>query len=168
MTNSNLIVAGSRILASVIQDVAPLAVVKLANQSVTSSTTLVNDNDFALPMVANAVYIFRAYFNYEGATATNAGMKFGWTFPSGLTMAFGLARLEVDDATTDVSRSWSQSAVPTIGSNGAGDVRAATLSGTIIVSSTAGTLQLQWAQNASNAVATIMHAHSYLAAWRVS
>ena len=51
--------------------------------------------------------------------------------------------------------------------NGAGTLRAQVMKGSVFVGSTAGTLQLQWAQNTSSGTATIVHAQSYIAMWLI-
>jgi len=58
--------------------------------------------------------------------------------------------------------------VRTAGGNGAGSKLPVIMDGTLVTSSTPGTLQLTWSQNTSNATATIIHAQSSLALWRMS
>jgi hypothetical protein len=54
------------------------------------------------------------------------------------------------------------------GTNGTTTLMAAELSFTLVTSSTAGNLQLQWAQNTSNATATTVKAGSVLTALRLA
>jgi hypothetical protein len=55
----------------------------------------------------------------------------------------------------------------TAGTSGSGNQWTMRMSGTVTVSTTPGTLQLQWAQNTSNGVGTIVHAGSGLLLVRV-
>ena len=58
------------------------------------------------------------------------------------------------------------STVQAMGGNGATTPLGALVSGTVITGATAGNLQLQWAQNTSNATAASVLAGSALTAWR--
>ena len=57
---------------------------------------------------------------------------------------------------------------PTFGSNGAGNSRTLVAEGTVLTSTTAGTLQFKWAQGTSNGTATIVHAGSALVLWQIA
>jgi|SRR5215472_253264 len=145
----------------------PLVAYKSADQSLTSNTTLQNDNALSVTVAANATYWFELYLNFEGGTTGSSDIKVGWTFPSGLTMRYqdiyadtgAVARLAVTDI---------QTSVIAVGSNGAGNLRAYSARGTVLTSGTSGTLQLQWAQNTSSGTATIVHAGSVLMLQRIS
>lgn len=168
MANSNLIVAGSRILASVIQSVAPLAVIKGADQSVASNnTTLVNDNALFVPVVANGTYFWVMLLDYEGNTQGSGDLKFQITLPTGATARYWMGNISTGGAST-TSFMGSQGASYSAGTGGAGNLRGLLAVGTAIIGGTPGNMQLQWCQNTSNATATIVHAQSALALWRVS
>ena len=134
---------------------------KSSDQSVTSSTTLVSDNALFLPVVANATYDFFCYLNYTGGTQGSSDIKLQWTVPPGRRCAS--SRSESAPAAA-----WA-SGTPTaprprsaLGTQGSGTLCGATMIGTLIMSSTAGTLQMEWAQNSSNATATTVKAQSLL------
>ena len=57
---------------------------------------------------------------------------------------------------------------PQVGTNGAGIVQEASMRGSIVVSTTAGNVQLKWAQGTSSGTGTIVHAQSSLKLQRVS
>jgi hypothetical protein len=165
MTAIGSLNAGARITASAMQGIAPLAVVKPTDQSVTSSTTLVNDNALVVAVAASASYLFFCYLDYEGASAGD--LKYEWTVPASATLRFGQIGQTTASAATVASTN-SDSTVYAIGTDAAATLNAVTMIGSLVVSSTAGNLQLQWAQNASSATATIVHAQSFLALWRVT
>jgi len=148
----------------------PVFKYKAADESVTSSTTLQNDDDIALSVAASATYRLAAYFIYEGGTLGSSDMKIGWTFPSGLTMAYGHIGMTTAGAVNEasVATSSDQTNSPAFGSDGAGQNRAAYLFGMVFVSTTAGTLQLQWAQNTSSGTATKMKKGSWVELQRVA
>ena len=161
------IAAGSRILASAMQGIAPLAVEKPTDQSVTSSTTLVNDTALSAAVAASATYLFYCYLDYEGGTGGSSDLKFQWTVPASATLRFTLIGTDASNATV-VSSTKSDTTSYTLRSAGAATLQAALMIGSLVVASTAGTLQLQWAQNTSSGTATKVHAQSFLSLWRIS
>jgi hypothetical protein len=59
----------------------PLAAVKTVDQSVTSSTTLVNDNVLAVPVAASSTYEFRLFCWFQAAAGGD--FKFQFAGPAG-------------------------------------------------------------------------------------
>lgn len=144
----------------------PVAAYRTSTQSVTSSTTLVNDTQLSLAVAANAVYKVELELVYDGDTAGD--LKTGWTTPAGATIgdAIALGLSTTAAAATDDITSGS-SAAPSFGALGAGVKCALKFDFILTTAATAGTLQFQWAQNASSTTATIMHAGSSLVAQRI-
>ena len=166
MSTFPAISAGTDISAGLLTSMLPMYAYKAADQSVVSSTTLVNDNALVLPLsVASAAYEFKCFLTYEGAN--NAGfMKWIWVPPSGTTMRYAAIFSNTSGVTTLAASTESTTLVGNTA--GAGFLEEAIMKGTVLVSSTTGTLQLEWAQNASNATATIVHAQSYMKLTRIS
>lgn len=153
--------AGQRITAALLNQMIALKVVKPTDESLASSATLQNDNDLVLPLVANATYLLQMQLGYEGGTAGASDLKIGWTFPTGTTIRW----MAIGNSTTPTFGSAvgkSESTVVGFATNGAGVLQSLFVSGEVTVSSTAGNLQLQWAQNTINATATIVHAQSWI------
>ena len=165
MTAIANISAGSRILASEMAGIAPLSAVKTVDESVTSSTTLQNDDALFVTVAANATYLLYCYLDYEGASAGD--LKFSWSVPTSATMRFTIiGQTAASAAQTAVTGSESTSY--TVGADAAATLNAVLMTGTLVTSSSSGTLQLQWAQGASTGTATKVHAQSFLALWQVS
>lgn len=162
------ILAGMNPAASLLQSLASFFAYKPADQSVTSSVALVNDTALALPVAANATYFMVLYLDYEGASGAGLGIRWGWTFPAGLTMRHGQLGNSGSALNGAVGGTNTQATVGTALSNGAAVLQSLILIGTVAVSSTPGTLQLQWAQDTSSATSTIVHAGSVLGMWRIS
>src|SRR5215472_12558663 len=144
----------------------PLAAYRTSTQSVTSSTTLVNDTQLSVAVAANAVYRVELGMTYTADTAGD--IKLGWTTPAGATIATAVTvglSLTAAAATDDVTVG--ASSTPVFGGIGAGANAALQYIFILTTSSTAGTLQLQWAQNSSSATATTVNAGSYLIAQRI-
>lgn len=140
-----------------------------------TTTTLANSASLALPVDANALYDWKMYLNYEGGGTLGSAtgdLKFNFTFPSGLIAAFQVLAYNGSNPTpNDVERlGW---IIPLgsnniIGTEGAGNLRSATIIGSVDTASTAGTLQLQFARNSNTSgVDTIIHAGSYMTLKRI-
>ena len=61
----------------------PLAVVKGGDQSVTSSTVVVNDTALVVAVASSATYQFSCFISYEGGTQGSSDLKWTWTTPAG-------------------------------------------------------------------------------------
>lgn len=142
-------------------------VVKPSNESVTSSTTLQNDDHLALPMSANTIYFIQGMFIISGAEA--ADMAFRWSVPSGAVFNWvsdTLGSSATASATGQVSRtSQGNTNQPAFGLI-AGNITVVPFKGLIVVGSTGGVLRATWAQNVSSGTATIMREGSYMMARR--
>jgi hypothetical protein len=167
VTALNAIRAGARLTAAMAQGAAPLSAYKTsANQSaqsVTSSTTLVSDNALFLAVQANAVYYFELVIAYQGSSSGN--IKLAWSVPSSATMGYSVYG---DSGGSATAAPWAtQASTTALTAAGATSPVGATLCGTIATAGTGGTVQLQWAQNASNGTATTVLAASVLSAWQI-
>jgi hypothetical protein len=160
--------AGSSITALALdQFCVPQSVIKPADTSRTSTTTLANDPALVLPVLASATYLFDSYLDYEGGTLGSSDLKLQWNVPSGAALRYWLGGLNTS-GTNISSNTFTDGAAPALGSGGAAVLKGVLMKGTLVMSSTAGNLQLQWAQNTSSGTATIVHAQSYVTLWRIS
>ena len=164
MTNLAALYAGSRILAAAARGIAPLAAYKASDETV-STLTLQNDDALLLPVAANATYMWVMFATYTGGTAGSSDLKSAWTYPSGATMLYG--RLGVPASGGLAFAKGIQSDVVNYQTSGSG-TNAFFNIGTLVVSSTPGTLQWQWCTNTTPAVNTTVHAGSVLAAWQIA
>jgi hypothetical protein len=133
--------------------------IKTLNEIVNNSATLQNDNELLATVAASSTYEVYCHLFYTSGTSPD--IKFGWTGPSGATLTW----TSVDPFNT----SWAKKSIGdslAIGTSGADE--SALLIGVLVVSTTAGTLQLQWAQNGAIASDTIVYANSYLRLRRVA
>lgn len=138
---------------------------KTADQTLTvSSTTLQNVTGLSASVAANTTYVLDAVFLYD--TGTTPDIKFAFTFPSGATLSYApdgylSSGTNFESYHTGSYRQASGTAYAVAGL-GSGTVVSSTVTGVLIVSSTAGTLQVQAAQNTSNASNTIVKADSWI------
>lgn len=148
-------------------------VIKSADESVTSSTTLQDDNDLQMTVSANTKYWVEVFLIYNAMAS--ADCKISYLGPVGATMEWvsdghGSAAAATIDV---VSRSYQT--LGTTPSHGGVESPAGTPvnmaavhKGLLTVGATAGLFKLQWAQLASIATATKVIANSTMILTRVT
>jgi hypothetical protein len=151
--------------------VAPIIAYKTAAQSVTSSTTLVDDNDLYLIGEAGKVYAGELWAPYTGDTTGD--IKFRFTFPTS-DFLWGPMRLPVAATSTNAATpDWGGELI-TAGTNTATPTGGATSGLPILwipftwAPTDAGTLQFQWAQNVSSGTALTLQKYSRIMMWRIT
>lgn len=139
---------------------------KLANTNRTSTTTLADDPDLTLPVLANAEYEFICCVFYQSQTATD--IKWNWTAPSGSTCRFtinGLTGTTGAAFTDDQSGAFDYGTA--IASSGIGSILTGMMFvGVLWTPASGGNLTLQWAQSTSGAATTVL-AGSYMSMRRL-
>ena len=137
---------------------SPTAVRKSTSQTLVSSTVLQNDTDLSLQLQAGKTYLVDGVI-FASTTNATPDIKIAFTKPSGSDMDIGF-----------IANSGSSSSGGLLQTSGGASVRIPLpaniptpiiIHGTI-VTTTAGTLQLQWAQFASNVKAIQVAKGSYL------
>lgn len=146
-----------------------LYVRKTADQSVTSSTSLVDDNQLLLSVAANAVYELRMLIIYTAASAGDLNMTF--TGPASATLDWNVGGLSGTSGTSPDGVTWW--GANTIGGNdsvngGGATNMAARPYGILITAGTAGTFKFRWAQAASSGTATTVKTGSVMILQRVA
>jgi hypothetical protein len=144
--------------------------IRLTTKSITSSTTLQDDANLVIPLAANSSYELSGQLIYNGDPAGD--LKIGWTGPAGFSIGFVASTMAIGSASyaDDQLFYGTQANAPQFGCIGTGSnqTTAAMLSGLVLIAGTAGNLQLQWAQFASNATATSMLTHSFITCRRIN
>jgi hypothetical protein len=151
-------------------------IAKTADETITSSTTLQNDDHLVLPVVANAVYRFELDLYMTESTDYVGDFKMSFTCPSGATFDMHGAGAHITDLISPATNSngeWigklaTTSAGATLGFGVGNVLTGVRVYGRLVMSSTAGNFQLQWAQNASDATGTTLKAGSYMTMTRVA
>lgn len=128
---------------------------KLATESVTSSTALQGDNDFAWSVITNSTYALEGYVPYIAGTTGDINCDF--TVPAGssfLWTNFGTVGPAGGASLTDINYvTQGGSVARAMNGNGATTMSFHPM-GYLTTAGTAGTLQFRWAQNTSDATAT--------------
>ena len=154
--------AGQRVTASLLLAAQPQTIIKTSDQTVTSST-FVDATDLSFTGDAGAVYIVTSVLSY-GAAATPK-ILLNWRVPAGATIQrypLHAANAATDTSATTVSmrRRASTSANP--GVDGTGNFDTFNEWMILRMSSTAGTVAVQFAQAVTNATGSILRADSYI------
>lgn len=146
---------------------------KTADQSVTSSTVLVNDTHLTYPVVAGT-YVMDWYL--IGTSAANAAgdLNVAWTYPTAsLATAFSMGP-DISIASAGVSTGqWSANAVTLtsgtlFNSFGLSTFNLSIWLHTMFVFTATGNVQLQWAQNSSSASASTLKTGSHVVVRQVA
>lgn len=149
--------AGQRPTAAQAATLVPKTVRRTVDASLTT-TTLTSDGTLVIPSLSISVeYEVYLHLLAKAGNATNGGLKFDFTVPTG----------------ADITNfAFSSSSPATSGPTGAsGAVTGLTLAtsnswtvvrGTLIMSTTSGSLQFRWAQNSASGNTTIVSAGSFL------
>ncbi|MEV4059734.1 hypothetical protein [Nonomuraea dietziae] len=138
-------------------------VIKAADESIASTTTLQNDDHLFLSVAANTTYWVEAMLRYDGVTTGD--LKIGWVVPAGATLEWTSNAL-IDGATGTADDLWRRRRTAAqdeiCGAVGVGTDLLAMPEGLLRVGATAGTLRLRWAQGTSSATATRVLVRSLL------
>jgi hypothetical protein len=137
---------------------------KTSDQSVTSSTVLVNDTALLAPVLANEVWFLSWQLLWMG-TQVSGDIDVVFTFPTGGAIAHA-AIWELASSNNKDALRWDATTSPTArntpNSKGTGVVQSTTIEGIYTNGANAGNVQLQFSQNVSNATATTIKTHSML------
>lgn len=161
--------AGEKLTAAKMNARQPLEVVKATTETLASNTTLQNDDELFLDLAAGRTYEVEAHLGIAGDVAGD--IKVAWSTTGSITLlAFrdclgpALATANISDTTVRTGQSTLGTTVSYGTAAGTGRVRES-----FVVSCTAaGRLQLQWAQNTSNAVVSSVGSGSFLIATPVA
>jgi len=144
-----------------------LAVRKTADEAI-NSTTLQNDDHLLLPVAVSAVYLVEWWLRIDGPAAND--FKYSWTGPASATMVWASLGINTGDATNLPPTHQDAPTLATVinhGCAGAGTFTQVRGQGYFVNSTTAGSLQMQWAQVAA-AASTTVRIGSWLKAQRVA
>jgi len=138
---------------------APLSVVKIGNTSRASVTAHADDPELQLAVAANTSYMVESLMIYDAGLGL---ISLGLTIPAGATSSFTPEGLDVAVTASTTGAQRRAIGGAGIGSGGAGVATAADPRAIVTVGATPGTVAINWAQNTSNATATILKAGSWL------
>ena len=138
---------------------------KTADESVTSSTTLQDDNDFTnIAVAANGVYVIEGYLDY---TQSVGDLKLAFTYTTSPSVrSYSIYAVAEDGTSDEDTDNGGNDLILTTLTDGQ-DI-AAVIRGHLTVSGSSGTGKLQWAQNTSDASPTTIRKGSWLKFTRIA
>lgn len=140
------------------------------SQVLTASSTVlqpVTNMVAALPAgIAGAIFEWRARLYYEASTT--ADIKFAWTLPAGASMRWGLNGLGPGGTNPIYTTITGSGTAISVGALGVGTVLLALVEGELTMGANAGNLELQAAQNTSDASVTTVFDRTFMQVWRLS
>lgn len=159
------LLAGQRLRASLLRSMLPQTVRKTADESRSATTTFTDDTHLVFPAEVAAVYTMWGWIKYFADPTPDIKMQFSvpsgclgewaWIMPGSGTAAGITSGYSVRTETNDVASFRT--------GYGTSDTQHFTpVSGLFRMSTTAGNIALQWAQNTSNATATTLYTDSFL------
>lgn len=157
LAGSNFTAASANLLAGV-----NLKMKSVDNSLPNNTTTLTNDGELILPVLANKKYGLVGCLIYDSSTTADFNAFF--TTPSGSTLRWTLMGFDLT-ATTGQSAGTIVLFMGTtvaVGGVGVGTTRIAVPIGSVVTGANAGNVQLQFAQNISDASPTTLHAGSWI------
>jgi hypothetical protein len=136
-------------------------VIKSATEEVTSSTTLQDDDELTVTLVANTQYAFEYYVIPDSISAT-PGFKYKWVAPG--TTAAEIMERDLHGVTFTLTSGWTQFANDEEQSHALTSNEPGVMvgHGHIDTDGTGGTFKLQWAQISSNGSATKVKKGSWM------
>ncbi len=155
------------VLRSLITELRPVYARKTADETLSNSTVLQDDDELFVSVDASTTYEWELTLIYEAGTT--ADYKWALTFPTGSTCSWannepdtGLAYLPLGFS------SYTSGAATGLGGAGIGSGRGMIVSGNLVVGVTAGTFKYQWAQNTATVENTKTSAGSLLVLRRLT
>lgn len=140
-----------------------------ADQILTASSTVLQNVTSmlaALPATVGAVFQFRGHIFYDATTT--ADIKFAFTIPAGATMRWGLTALGPGGTNPIYTSITGSGTAISCGALGVATVLWVPFSGEVTMAAAAGNLQLQAAQNTSDASVTTIFTRTAMEVWRTS
>jgi len=149
----------------------PQIVLKTADETVTSSTTLQDDDHLKFNGPPNQKIFFDLYLRINTAAGATSDFKCGWSYPAGVTMNWGL------DAAGERVAGFTGAMQPASTADdglsetetlnvGLGNVTTTFMlvhiAGWIFFGANSGTIQFRWAQNTSDVTGTVLKQDSFL------
>lgn len=174
---------GQRLTASLLRSMLPQTVRKTADTSRSATTSRTADPHLAFDAVASAVYTFFGWIKYDGDNAADISLQL--TVPSGAlgeVMPLGTGNTVVSSTsgpalTTNTASSQGYmvrtetldvNTARTYGALSTSTQLGILFTGTVRMSTTAGTVSVDWAQAASSATATTVYTDGWLQFQRIA
>lgn len=140
---------------------------KIADETVTSSTTVQDDDHLVIALAANSVYAFDSFIMFD-CDAT-ADIKFTFTGPASSTISFTSDGVSAGNSNNigSIKMDVNAAGIETVLGGFIGTKTAIRPAGVIVTGATAGNLTFRWAQNITSGTPTTVYTNSWLRAQKV-
>ncbi len=138
--------------------------IKSTNESLTNSVTLQDDDELQFAVNANEKWYIDVLLDVTGSTG---GIKCGFAIPTGSTMALNMCANLTAGNTSHVHEWIRTSNTASSGITITNNVTSISIRGIVSISSTAGSVKLEWAQSTSSGTATVVKSLSMMKYTRV-
>lgn len=155
---------GQKITASRLNSVLPIIRVKSADETVTSNASPQDDDDLVAAVEADTTYLIMAYLVWTSTSAT-PDFRLDFTVPTNAAIpqrSFFAQPTGNTSTTGTIDTGTTQSADGDDTRASVNGRMAGWLVGTLVVGSTAGNLQLRWAQGTSDSAGVTLKQYSWL------
>jgi len=141
-------------------------IVKTSDETVTSSTTLQNDNQLLFPVGSFQHWGFEFFIIWDSTTAGD--IKFSVTVPASAGGEWVLSKQEGAQTGEPTYRGGAAFGTATgIAADASATKYGAHIFGSVLTVATSGDVTLQWTQNTSNGTPATVYTHSWLKAVRI-
>lgn len=140
--------------------------VAVAQVLTASSTVLQNVTNMVATLPTAGTFQFRGRLFYDATTT--ADIKFAFTIPAGATMRWGLNALGPGGTNPIYTAITGSGTAISAGALGVGSVLLGLFDGEVTMGGTGGNLQLQAAQNTSDASVTTLFERTFMEVWRTA
>lgn len=147
-------------------DRASAQVRKSANEAVTSSVALQDDNELLISAGSNETWIFQVNYTYTTGSSGTPDIRVGMNAPAGSNCAYGTAN--TSETGGDLAGGATACDTAIIVPTTATGTKAGILTGSITTNGTPGNLVFRWAQGTSSGTSTTVVAGSSIIGYKVT
>lgn len=154
--------AGDKPTAAQLNTLPPKFARRLSDSSaIVSNTTLANDDTLVVTPSVSVAY--KVSFGVIYRSSATADLKVALTWPTGASCFWGgIGLTAADSLVMQLVENSASGTHVTLGGGGTGTSRCCWFEGILVMSSTAGNLQAQFAQSSTDATNTVIRAGSWL------
>jgi predicted transporter len=146
-------------------DRASAAVRKSANETVTSSTALQDDNELLFAAGTSETWVYQVSFIYTTGSSGTPDIRVGMNGPAGSTCVYQASDIaHAGNASAGVTACNTSISLATTATG----TKGGWLSGSVTTAGTSGNIAFRWAQNTSSGTSTVVSAGSSLTAFKLT
>ncbi|MFZ5534924.1 MAG: H-type lectin domain-containing protein, partial [Patescibacteria group bacterium] len=146
-------------------DRATVNIRKAADETITSSAALQDDNELLFAVAANETWAVEVSHTYSTGNSSTPDIRVGLNAPTGATCTYGTVNISHAGNLAGGSTACDTAIVVATTAKGA---KNGILSGTVANGANAGNVTFRWGQGTSSTTGTVMEAGSYLLGFKIS